>query len=50
VRDGEEHFPQNLIQIEGHLLPREKVIFTLSETVDSATLGKPYVQNDRRVI
>ena len=49
MRTGEELFPPPLIVPEGHLLPREKVIFLLREKMDSATPGKPFVKNDIKV-
>jgi len=38
--------PPPLIGTGGHLLPREKGVTSLKEAVDSATPGKPCVQND----
>ena len=38
--------PPPLIGTGGHLLPKEKCVTSLKEAVDSATPGKPFVQND----
>ena len=42
-------FPPSLIRPEGHLLPKGEGFPSLFENVNSATPGKPYVQNDMRV-
>ena len=42
----EELFPSPLIGTGGHLLPKEKCVTSLKEAVDSASPGKPCVQND----
>ena len=38
--------PPPLIDTGGHLLTKEKCVTSLKEAVDSATPGKPCVQND----
>ena len=46
VRAGEEHFLTPIIRSGGHLLPQEEGFSSQSAAVDSATPGKPCVQND----
>jgi len=41
------HHP--LIRPDGHLFPQGEEFPSLLKTVDSATPGKPFVQNDKRV-
>ena len=38
-----------LIRPDGHLFPQGEEFPSLLKTVDSATPGKPFVQNDMRV-
>ena len=45
-RAGEDHFLTPLIRPDGHLLPQEEGFSSQSAAVDSATSGKPCVQND----
>ena len=49
MSDGEECFPSISHPPKRASFPQWGVYLSLSETVDSATPGKPCVQNDRRV-
>ncbi|MEC9229205.1 MAG: hypothetical protein VX716_02370 [SAR324 cluster bacterium] len=46
---GKSPFSSPLIRPDGHLLPQEEGFSSQSAAVDSATSGKPFVQNDMRL-